>query len=490
MPVRLTAMMRSHSRCSKSRKLAPPLTPALSSSTSSRPYSRTTAATAASTAGRSRTSSAIAIARPPAVRMRAAAVSAAAASMSAQTTPAPSRARPSAPAPPIPPPAPATSATFPSTRPIAILPVFSSGTIAQPRSACRRPLLPFILVKMGCLTYRLCVISLGQVKEAPMTHIHVIHENAAWLEPLSAALDRRALPWREWFLDRGVFDLSRPPPEGVFYNRMSASSHTRDHRYAAELTASVLAWLTRWGRRVVNGPTALDLEISKTRQYAALEAAGIRTPKTVLVAGKDHLVAATRRHFDGGPVILKPNRGGKGLGVRLFQGVAALADYLDGPEYEPPVDGLHLLQQYVRAPVIGPSGPLITRAEFIGGRFLYGVEVDTSDGFELCPADQCAIDDAFCPAGEEPRAKFTIIADIDPGLKRRYEAFLAANDIEVAGIEFIRDADGTVYTYDVNTNTNYNPEAEARAGRSALTALAGFLGAELAALPEHQAAAE
>jgi len=321
-------------------------------------------------------------------------------------------------------------------------------------------------------------------------HVHVIHENAAWLEPLARALDAEQLPWRDWFLDRGVFDLSAVPPEGVFYNRMSASSHTRDHRYAAELTASVLAWLARHGRRIVNGPRALDLEISKTRQYAALEAAGIRTPRTVLVAGEDQLVDAAHQYFAGDSLILKPNRGGKGLGVRLFHTTEALTAYVEGAEYEPPVDGLHLLQQYVRTPATGPNGPLITRAEFIGGRFLYAVEVDTSEGFELCPADQCAIDDAFCPVGEAPRAKFTIIADIDPGLKERYEAFLAANGIEVAGIEFIRDAAGTVYTYDVNTNTNYNPEAEARAGRSAMTALARFLGAELAALPGHQAAAE
>src|SRR5438105_12102139 len=271
-----------------------------------------------------------------------------------------------------------------------------------------------------------------RIREEPMTQIHVIHENAAWLAPLAEALDRQRLPWREWFLDRGLFDLSQPPPQSVFYNRMSASSHTRDHRYAAELTAAVLAWLSAHGRRVVNGPRALDLEISKARQYAALEAAGIRTPKTVLVAGKEHLVAAARRHFDGGPVILKPNRGGKGFGVRLFYTADALAGYLDSADYEPPVDGLHLLQHYIRAPQ-----PLITRAEFIGGRFLYAVEVDTSEGFELCPADVCAVGDAFCPAGPEaadvPRAKFTIVDDIDSGLKARYEAFLAANDIEVAG---------------------------------------------------------
>ena len=309
-----------------------------------------------------------------------------------------------------------------------------------------------------------------------MPHIHVIHENATWLEPLAAALDRQALPWRDWFLDRGVFDLSRAPPEGIFYNRMSASSHTRDHRYAAEFTAAVLAWLERHRRRVVNGSRALDLEISKARQYAALEAAGIRTPETIVVAGKELLVEAARQQFDGGPFIVKPNRGGKGLGVRLFHSPGALADYLDSPDYEPPVDGLHLLQQYVRARVL-----LITRAEFIGGRFMYAVEVDTSGGFELCPADACAVGDAFCPAGDEPRAKFTIIEDIDPALKRRYEAFLAANAIDIAGIEFISDADRTVYTYDVNSNTNYNSDAETRAGRSGMAELARYLGGELAA---------
>ncbi len=74
-----------------------------------------------------------------------------------------------------------------------------------------------------------------------MSRIHVLHENPAWLPPLAEAFDRHALPWTEWLLDEGAFDLSAPPPAGVFYNRMSASSHTRDHRFSAELTAAVLA---------------------------------------------------------------------------------------------------------------------------------------------------------------------------------------------------------------------------------------------------------
>ena len=312
-----------------------------------------------------------------------------------------------------------------------------------------------------------------------MSRIHILHENAAWLPPLAAALDQRRLPWTEWYLDAGTFDLAAPPPPGVFYNRMSASSHTRDHRYSAEFTAGVLAWLTRWGRRVVNGSGALDLEISKVRQYAALEAQGIATPRTVLVAGRDHIIAAARRHFPDQPVIVKPNRGGKGLGVQLFQSADSLAAYVGSETYEPPVDGLQLLQEYVRAP-----RPFITRAEFVGGHFLYAVEVDTSDGFELCPADACAIGDAACPVGEAPREKFTIIDGIPDALRIRLERFLAAAGIEVAGIEFIAGTDGRTLVYDVNTNTNYNPDAEARASRTGTArsgpgAIAAFLGAEL-----------
>ena len=115
-----------------------------------------------------------------------------------------------------------------------------------------------------------------------MPKIHVIHENDAWVEPLRAAFDELGLPYAEWFLSEGTLDLSEAPPEGVFYNRMSASSHTRDHRYAAELTGGVLAWLEAHGRRVVNDSRALSLEISKIAQYAELSKHGIKTPRPVI----------------------------------------------------------------------------------------------------------------------------------------------------------------------------------------------------------------
>ena len=65
-----------------------------------------------------------------------------------------------------------------------------------------------------------------------------------------------------------------------------------------------------------------------------------------------------------------------------------------------------------------------------------------------------------------------------------YPRFMSANGIEVAGIEFLEDADGTFYTYDVNTNTNYNSDAEKLSELKGMRALAQFLTRELEALNE------
>ncbi len=310
-----------------------------------------------------------------------------------------------------------------------------------------------------------------------MSRVYVLHENSPWVEPLSAAFAELGLPHEEWFLNEGRVPFDRAPPEGVFYNRMSASSHTRGHRYGPELAQQVLIWLELYGRRVVNNHRALYLEVSKLAQYAALARAGVNTPRTAAAVGCQQVVEAARR-FGPGPYILKPNRGGKGLGVQLFQSVDAIESYLaTQPAEEAPIDGVWLIQDYVRAPE-----PFITRCEFIGGRFHYAVRVDTSDGFELCPADACNLESPFCPTDAPKTDRFRVIRDFDDLILENYALFLEQNGIEIAGIEFIKDDSGQIFTYDVNTNTNYNAQAEAAAKVpvTGMQAVARFLGEELA----------
>lgn len=305
-----------------------------------------------------------------------------------------------------------------------------------------------------------------------MHKIHVIHENPEWSAPLFAELESHGLPYEDWLLDEGRLDLSAPPPKGVFYSRMSASSHTRGHRYSPEYAAAVLAWLEAHGRRVLNAGRALQLELSKVAQYAELERHGIRTPRTIAVVGERDLLGAALEI--GGPFITKHNRAGKGLGVRLFEEPNELRDYVNSASFEEPIDGITLIQEYIRSPE-----PFITRCEFVGGEFLYAVRVDTSEGFLLCPADECQDDGAHCPT--LPQSKFRILENFNHPIISAYRELLKDNDVHIAGIEFIADERGLKYTYDINTNTNYNPTAEAAAGRSGMAAIAGYLGRELAA---------
>lgn len=308
-----------------------------------------------------------------------------------------------------------------------------------------------------------------------MSKIYIIHENDDWTQHLVKRLEELKLPYELWHLDEGLVDLSSEPPEGIFYNRMSASSHTRGHRFAPELTGSVLAWLEAHGRKVFNGARALQLEVSKVLQYLELNRYGVKTPTTVAAVGKKQIQEAAAK-FSGVPFITKHNRAGKGLGVQLFYSMEALNEYLDGPSFEEPVDGITLIQEYIQAPE-----PYITRCEFVGGKFVYAVRVDTSEGFELCPADACQIGDLFCPVGEETetRPKFEIVEDFTDPILEKYEQVLAANNIQIAGIEFIRNNSGEIFTYDINTNTNYNSDAEAAAGQFGMLEIAKFLGKEL-----------
>jgi hypothetical protein len=309
------------------------------------------------------------------------------------------------------------------------------------------------------------------------TKIYIIHENDEWITQLKSELENLNQPYETWFIDELELDLDSAPPQGVFYNRMSASSHTRDHRYAPEMTAALLSWLKAHGRTVVNDRDALRLELSKVEQYCALNAAGIKTPNTVAVNSLGMMMDAAIK-LNELPFIVKPNRGGKGTGVQLFYTLAGLQSTLDSGGLGESLDGLWLIQTYVK-----PSDGCITRVEFIGGEMIYAVRVDASGGFELCPADSCHVNDDFCPT-DGVSAKFSIHQNYQNDDIPKYKTFLKANGIGIGAIEYAKDESGQRYVYDVNTNTNYNNGAELKVGGEiqGMRRIAEYLTSELARL--------
>ena len=57
----------------------------------------------------------------------------------------------------------------------------------------------------------------------------------------------------------------------------------------------------------------------------------------------------------------------------------------------------------------------------------------------------------------------------------QYLALCQAERIEVAGIEFVEDAEGRRYTYDINANTNYNSALGKQVGVDGMLELARYL---------------
>ena len=337
--------------------------------------------------------------------------------------------------------------------------------------------------------------------------IYIIHENPEWIPPFKEAFDRAGVSFSEILLTQGGITLDSIPPQGVFWSRLSASSHTRDNAFSKEYGRALLAWLESYGRCVINGSSVLELEVSKVKQALLLESFfkaggyGFKTPKTLAVFGKTDLINAASsfaKNLGNKPFITKHNQGGKGLGVRLFENIEEFRDYVDSSDFELPIDGITLLQEYVESRVA-----FITRCEFIGGKFHYAVRVDTSNGaFELCPADACQIDSldskadssrdssgdskaestkrpalagAACEVGAGD--KFSLRKEIDSKspIVRCLEQFLAAHNIAVAGIEFIESVSGDIVVYDINTNTNYNSTLESKIRESGGVAAADRL---------------
>lgn len=313
----------------------------------------------------------------------------------------------------------------------------------------------------------------------PEPKIYALHENPEWFPPFARAFEREGMEVEEWLLTDGVLDLDSVPPEGIFWSRISASSHTRDHGLSKDYARAVLSWLEANGRRTVNGRRILELEMSKVDQLTALRAAGIDTPRTVAAVGQDQIVAAAKSFP--APFMTKHNQGGKGLGVRKFDSHEELAEHVASDEFEEPPDGITLVQEFIQA-----AEPFITRAEIVGGEFIYAVAADTArGGFQLCPADACAIDPDTGQLVMPPGATIAPVPDqqlfslregFDHPVIGQYLEFTRRTGLEVCGIEFIEATDGRVLTYDINTNTNYNAVVESLAPRSAPRALAQYLG--------------
>lgn len=310
---------------------------------------------------------------------------------------------------------------------------------------------------------------------------YIIHENEEWLIPLRKALEKFDVQYEEWLLDDMTINIDQSPPKGIFFSRMSASNYTRNHLHSNQSSNIILTWLENHNRRVINGTNVLKIEFSKVLQQLLLKQSGFKTPKTIVAVGINKIKEAAS-NLNVYPMIIKPNQGGKGFGVKLINTINELDEMLEDNLINSSKDDTWLLQEK-----ISTNEEFITRMEFIGGNFIYSLKVFSKNSFELCPADACEVDlDQFCPVDEindinNSQPSFFIDNDPDKNLAKQLTIFLKKHQIEVAGVEFIRNKDGVPIFYDINTNTNYNLNAEkqSKVNKNGMEEIALFLKSEL-----------
>jgi hypothetical protein len=313
--------------------------------------------------------------------------------------------------------------------------------------------------------------------------IAVYHEHPDWFRPLFREFERRGTPYVRLDATEHRFDAAAPrPPYGLVFNRMSPSAWTRGHGQQIFYTLAYLEHLERLGVRVVNGTRAFLTETSKARQLSLLERLGLPYPRARVIHDPRHAPAAARGlRF---PIVVKPNIGGSGAGVRRFDTAQALDAAAGDATWSLGLDHTALVQEFVPA-----EEGRIVRVEVLGGKYLYAIRVySEADRFDLCPADICQgvdgaeLERSACPV-DAPKNGLRVEAYEPPAeIVAQVERITAEAGIDVGGVEYLIDArDGKHLFYDINALSNFVADSPRVLGFDAHQRLADWLEEEASA---------
>ncbi len=294
--------------------------------------------------------------------------------------------------------------------------------------------------------------------------IAILYEHPEWFKPLFAELERRDVAYEPVDAGRHSFDPGALPPYSLVVNRMSPSAWTRGNAGAIFHTLHYLGCLEELGVPTVNGGQAFRLELSKALQCSLFARLGVPYPRTRVINHPNQArTAADGLAF---PVLVKPNIGGSGAGIRSF----ASSDELAQADLDLGLDGTALVQEQLPA-----EGEFIVRVEILDGEFLYAIRILLVPGsFNLCPADYCelpGIADGVSGRGL-PVEAFDPPDEVVEDAKR----IVAAAGMDIAGVEYLINArDGRATFYDLNALSNFVADAPSIVGFDPFERLVDFI---------------
>jgi biotin carboxylase len=292
----------------------------------------------------------------------------------------------------------------------------------------------------------------------PDKPIAIFYEHPDWFQPLFAELDSRGVDYQKDHLNGHLFDpCVDSSPYALVVNRVSAYPSTASAPQVVLYVKQYLAYLESMGMRVINGRQSYEVGTSKALQMNIFHQLGLRSPSSRVIhhAGQA-LAAAEKLQF---PVLIKPNVGGSGAGITLFNTRAELAAAVAADQIDLGIDGVALIQQYLK-----PKDACIYRVEILNDDFLYAIRLPLlEESFNYCPADGCNIERFdYCPVGasseEDADAGASAITAFEPDAEvvAKVKQVIAASGADIGGVEYlVNAADDQLYYYDINPLSNF-----------------------------------
>jgi hypothetical protein len=307
--------------------------------------------------------------------------------------------------------------------------------------------------------------------------IAIYYEQPNWFVPLFQQLDKRGVNWVKLDARYHQYDAASKELEySLLFNRMSPSAWQRGVGHGIFYTLNYLKHLEDKGVRVVNGSRAFTHETSKALQIALLERLGLPYPKARVINHPSQAVEAAEAA--GYPLIVKPNIGGSGAGIKRFSSREELQAAVDENSLHFGIDNTALVQECFTA-----QDGTITRVEVLGGKYLYAIQIHiTGETFDLCPADICKntkgeeLTRIACPV-DAPKTGMTVETYEAPRqVIQDVESIMQNAGIEVGGVEYVVDerTRRQLY-YDINALSNFVADPERMLGFNPYGRLADFL---------------
>lgn len=271
----------------------------------------------------------------------------------------------------------------------------------------------------------------------------ILYEHPAWFIPLFEALDRRGVSYSKVQLtDHGFDPEDKHLPAPVILSRVAMSGFLREEDHGIFYAEALLDHWSKLGADVLNGPSVLGLDSSKARQLSLISRLGLQAPRTKVVHRPQDLLAGSEDMTF--PLLVKANIGGSGAGIVRFETREQLREAIADHMVPTSIDRVLLLQDHVPA-----RGGTIMRVETLGGNYLYALEVESGDSFDLCPADACIA------APGKSAIKMRAVQP-DQTIIDAVERIAQASELDVGGVELmIDDRDGVPRFYDINALSNF-----------------------------------